>query len=224
MALNYTPTSLGNLSNETQFLNELNTNFSELAALLEDVLSRSGEGPNTWGADQDANGYSLNNIGEITATDVYIDGKSLAEQMATAVQSAEDAADEAEGHEEAAQLAAVAAQGAANTAAGFADAAEAAYQNILFLDVVTETGSFTIDDTYTNKMVIVDSGSGVTCTIGGSSVGCQVLVVQGGAGAITFSSSDTILTRDGLTTNGEGAVASVIQYAESAVYLNGQLG
>lgn len=82
MALDYNPTTLGNIANETQFLNELNLNFSELATLLEDAVSRSGSAPNTWEADQDANSYDLNNLSVLTAARIntgslFIDGAEI---------------------------------------------------------------------------------------------------------------------------------------------------
>lgn len=82
MALNYTPTTLGDLSNEVTFLSELNLNFSELATLLQDALSRSGDLPNSWEADQDADSFNLNNLGSLTvgvarAETLYLDGSEV---------------------------------------------------------------------------------------------------------------------------------------------------
>ena len=82
MALNYSPITLDDLSAENVFLNNLNLNFSTLATLLEDALSRSGAVPNQWEADQDANTYDLNNVGTLTANiintqELYIAGNPI---------------------------------------------------------------------------------------------------------------------------------------------------
>lgn len=144
-----------------------------------------------------------------------------AEQAQIGAEAAQAAAEASAA--DAASDAASAVQDQVDAAEGFKDDAEAAYQSILFLDVVTETGNFTLDDTYTNKMVMVDSSSGVSCTVDYSTVGAQALVVQAGTGAVTFTSSGTILSKLGTVTDGEGSVASVIQWGASDVYINGQL-
>ena len=68
MAISFTPIELGNLANEPTFLANLNANFSELETLLQDCVSRSGEAPNFWEADQDANSYRLYNLAELIST------------------------------------------------------------------------------------------------------------------------------------------------------------
>ncbi|QDP48775.1 MAG: hypothetical protein Unbinned5081contig1000_24 [Prokaryotic dsDNA virus sp.] len=82
MSINYTPTTLSDLANEVTFLTELNENFSELATLLKDALSRSGDSPNSWEADQDADSFDLNNLGNLTVGSIrtekfYLDGSEV---------------------------------------------------------------------------------------------------------------------------------------------------
>ena len=163
--------------------------------------------------------------GAANAAEAYRDQAQAAQEAAESAQSsAETAQALAESAASSASAdAAAAVQDQVDAAEGYKDSAEAAYQNILFLDVVTETGSFTLDDTYTNKMVMVDSSSPVTCTVSYTTVGAQALVVQAGTGAVTFTSSGTILSKLGTVTDGQGSVASVIQWGAGNVYINGQL-
>lgn len=57
MAETFTPADLANMEAQTAFLATLNQNFAEIATLLTDVLSRSGEAPNQMNAvlDMDSN-------------------------------------------------------------------------------------------------------------------------------------------------------------------------
>jgi len=93
-----------------------------------------------------------------------------------------------------------------------------------FLNILTELGSFTIDDTMSNSFIIVLSSVDVTATIAqGSTIGMNCVVVQGDVGTVTFDSNDTILSKEGLTTDGPGSVASIVRYSTNSIYLNGQL-
>lgn len=217
MASNYSPAVIGPGIGSMQ---QINNEFQKIKTAMDRLVSRYSDAPNAFQFPLDMGGQDILNVGKITATDLEVGGIDLAQQ----VTDAETAASEAAASAAEALDAEGDAQAYANAAKGYRDQALAAYNNILFLQIETESGSFSLDDSYTNKVIFVDSSSGVTCTIGGCSVGFQALIIQAGSGAVTFSSSDTILTRDGLTTTGEGAVASVIQYGASTVYLNGQLG
>ena len=93
-----------------------------------------------------------------------------------------------------------------------------------FLNVVIQNGSFTIDDTLSNTFIVALSTSDMTATIAqGSTIGMNCVVVQGDTGTITFTSTDDILSKEGLTTDGPGSVASVVRYSANSIYLNGQL-
>ena len=62
---NYTPTPVGNLSNQVAAVNTINENLENIAEALETKLNRDGALPNQMEADLDMNGNDLLNVGEI---------------------------------------------------------------------------------------------------------------------------------------------------------------
>src|ERR1051326_3010925 len=62
MAETFTPVQLTSLTNQTTAINQLNSNFSTLATLLNDVLSRSGTSPNQMAASLDMNSNRILNL------------------------------------------------------------------------------------------------------------------------------------------------------------------
>lgn len=116
-----TLTDLASLANETSFLAQLNQNFADIEAAIEITLSRDGTLPNTMSADLDMNSNDINNVGQISCSNILIDGleiasvadlaaqATLAQASATAAQVAQTAAELAETNAEAAQAAAEAA-------------------------------------------------------------------------------------------------------------------
>lgn len=63
MATKITLNTLANVSGaETTFLSQLNENFTDLADQIDQLLSRDGESPNSWSANQDANSNRLINL------------------------------------------------------------------------------------------------------------------------------------------------------------------
>lgn len=63
MGVKITFNSFVSLANETSFINNLNDNFTDLAALIDLLLSRDGTAPNTWIANMDANSNRILNLG-----------------------------------------------------------------------------------------------------------------------------------------------------------------
>ena len=61
MALNYTPTTLGTLNNNS-ILSQSNLNFTNIATTLQDGLSRSGNGPNQMLSSLDMNNEQIINL------------------------------------------------------------------------------------------------------------------------------------------------------------------
>lgn len=58
----FTPTTITNIAgNPTTAATNINTNFTALATLVEQFLSRDGTSPNSMGADLDMNNYDINN-------------------------------------------------------------------------------------------------------------------------------------------------------------------
>ena len=74
MAITFNPTTLSNLSNETTFLSELNTNFSELQTALAEATSDNGS---TLSGDLDVNGNDLNNVGTLRTSALLVDGSEI---------------------------------------------------------------------------------------------------------------------------------------------------
>jgi hypothetical protein len=67
---NYTPTPIGNLSNQTAAVNAINENLQDIADVLETKLNRDATLPNQLEVDLDLNGHDLINAGTVFATRV----------------------------------------------------------------------------------------------------------------------------------------------------------
>lgn len=74
----YTPTTLA-WGNTTAFVNEINANFDELVAILDDLVSRSGSDgePNTIEANVDFNSNDINNVGTLRCDVLLIDNAQI---------------------------------------------------------------------------------------------------------------------------------------------------
>lgn len=203
----FTPLNIGSGFNTTA---SLNGNFAAIEDAFDKTLARTGETPNQMEAQLDMNGYDIINAGDmiidtIDVNHIIVNSRDIVTDIDNIQQNVTDS------------------QQAAQDAQDAADAAEQAYNNLRFLEIQIETGDFTLDDSYTGKFVVVESTDSVTCTIAANTVGFQCIVIQGDTGAVTFTSSDTILSKLGMTTDGAGSHASVIKYTPANVYLNGQL-
>ena len=63
MAETFIPLTVSNLTNQTSITANIDANFSALASILNDVLSRSGSSPNTMTSNLDMNGNQIINLG-----------------------------------------------------------------------------------------------------------------------------------------------------------------
>jgi hypothetical protein len=71
---NYTPTPIGNLSNQTAAVNAINENLQDIADALETKLNRDGALPNQMEATLDMNSKDIVNVGTLNANQLLIDG------------------------------------------------------------------------------------------------------------------------------------------------------
>ena len=193
-------------------------------------MSRSGNAPNAMGFALDMGGNAIINAGEITTGSVIINGVEITDVVTvyeTVTQNETNITN---------------IQNDLSTT----ETNVTNIQNVLpsegdgsvmgkFAGVVIETGSFTLDDSYSGKIIYVDSESQADVLIDpASSVGLQCMVVQAGAGVVQFTNDgigDSFLAVNGDAidnSSGPGGVATVVRFRENAaggdtIYLNGQM-
>lgn len=63
MAETFNPLTVTNLTNQTSITANIDANFATIATLLNDVLSRAGNTPNTMSSNLDMNGNRIVNLG-----------------------------------------------------------------------------------------------------------------------------------------------------------------
>jgi len=66
MAKIFIPLTTSNLNNQTSITTNIDINFATIASLLNDVISRAGETPNTMLSNLDMNGNQIINLGAPT--------------------------------------------------------------------------------------------------------------------------------------------------------------
>lgn len=207
----------------------LTANFEAIESAFDKTLSRTGESPNAMESPLDMNGQSIINVGSLLTSDLEVEGVSITDQVAQAEAAAAESsgyADDAEGFKNQAEAAVLTAEAYSDEAEGYAQDAENAYNNILYADIVSETGSFELTDSYTTKIVFLDSASGSTVTLDeNAQLGTQAVVVQEGVGVILFEveGSDNLLSFENLVnSSGPGSAITVIKIS-NGWYLGGNL-
>ena len=138
----YTPSPVGNAYNSSA-AGTVNTNWTDIAAALENTLSRDGTSPNQMAADIDLNENDLLNVNAIDVATLTVAGEAIdLAGIATDAGRAEDAAAAAE----AAQAAAEAAAGSGNFSA-INSRAEAITTNISApVDYINTAGYYAAGD------------------------------------------------------------------------------
>ena len=93
--------------------------------------------------------------------------------------------------------------------------------------VITDaTTTRTLGATDNGRVIYFTSGSAITCNMAtGLGAGFSCIVVQGGAGQVTFAANGTTMNSQGgfTKTNGQYAVAQVLEVATDVIILGGNL-